>query len=207
MAVGYDVTYGNISAEEAGRLGRAALCGLPSDHVAGSTEPWVSRLVADFVIATGARSVLETGGYLGDTSAELASALGWLAGGRLTICEIDQARAAKIHERLTELRQQHPELTYLVHGGDVLGFLRRTDLRFDVAFVDDCHEEKHVREEMELLYPKMLPGGLVLMHDVTGLCPGNKYPLGRICNEFGGYVLPLPRLGPAGGLGVIAIPA
>lgn len=200
----YDVTYGNMSQEEAERLGLAAHGLEPPPHAPGSTEPWISRLVADLVLATGAGSVLETGGYLGDTSVFLAEALQQLGGGELVVCEIDPDRAHNLVARLRDPLFQR--IAYHVYGGDVRNFLRHTDRVFDVAWVDDGHHEKHVREEIDLLYPKMRPGGIIAMHDVCGVCPGNQYPLGRICNEFGGYVLNLPRLGPAGGIGILQIP-
>jgi hypothetical protein len=186
-------------------MARAAWGGPVLEHHPGSTEPWISRLVADFVIATGARSVLETGGYLGATSIMLADALIELGGGSLTACEIDSERATAIHDRLTDRRisRNAKAFQYVVYAGDVRQFLRTTTALFEVAFVDDCHEEKHVRDELALLLPKMRPGGLVLMHDVVGLCPGNREPLGCVCEEFGGTVLDLPRMGPAGGLGLI----
>jgi hypothetical protein len=49
-----------------------------------------------------------------------------------------------------------------------------------------------------LLMPKMNPGGLILLHDVFGVCD-----LKTVVQQFGGYSIDLPRLGPAGGLGII----
>lgn len=205
MAVGYDVTYGNVSLEDATRMGSAALHGLTYEHIAGSTEPWVSRLVADLVIAIGAQRVLETGGYLGDTSTLLATTLEAIGGGVLDVCEIDQVRAHGIRKRLNAL--DIPRVLDGVHRQHAFETIRQAQNGYyDLAFVDDHHIEAHVRAELELLYPKMRPGGIIAMHDVCGVCPGNQYPLGRICNEFGGYVLNLPRLGPAGGLGIIQVP-
>lgn len=204
--MGIDVQWGNVRQEDAERMARAVWDGDLREHVAGATEPYISRLVADFVIATGARSVLETGGYLGDTSLAIAKALIGLGSGHLLVCEIEAARCDIIAHRLAHVREEQEAFGFEVYGGDIMDHLRSTDDRYDVAWVDDSHTEKHVREEMELLYPKMGPGGLILLHDVAGLCPGNQYPLGRICNEFGGYVLNLPRWGPAGGLGIIQTP-
>jgi hypothetical protein len=50
------------------------------------------------------------------------------------------------------------------------------------------------------LIPKMNPGGLILLHDVYGVCD-----LQEVVKKFGGYSIKLPRLGPAGGLGVIQV--
>lgn len=204
--MGIDVQYGNLSVDEAERRARAAWGGSLHEHIPGSTEPYISKLAADLVIATGAQSVLETGGYLGDTTVMLAEALWLLGGGSFHICEIDQTRRQGLQDRLGALRKdEYPTLGWDLHG-DVFAFLRSTRETFDFVWLDDYHEEGHVRREMELLYPKMRPGGIIAMHDVCGVCPGNKYPLGRICNEFGGYVLNIGRFGPAGGIGLVQVP-
>lgn len=195
-----DVTYGNISLDEATRRCQAANEGA-CEHSPGDTEPYISRLVASLVLATGAESILETGAFQGATTEWLLDAISLLDRGHVTICEIDPLRVAALHERFDMLEA---ELT--IHHVDVLQFLRTTKETFDFVWLDDAHGEAHVREEMELLYPKMRPGGIVAMHDVCGVCPGNQYPLGRICNEFGGYVLNIGRMGPAGGLGLVQIP-
>ena len=196
-----DVSWGDVSQEEANRLALAAWDGQAQEHVAGSTEPWVSRLVADFAIAIGAKTILETGGYLGDTTEAIVLAMDSLGVSNegLTVCEIDPDRAEKLRQRFSYLQAPH------FVCGDVLDFLRTTRDTFDLAFVDDCHEEAHVRQEIALLYPRMRSGGLIVCHDVVGLCPGNTEELGRIVEKWGGYVIPLPRLGLAGGLGVIVV--
>lgn len=201
-----DVTYGDVSQEEGDRLALAAWDGLKFAHQPGSTEPWISRLVADFVLASGARNVLETGGYLGDTSVLLLDALMRLGSGRLTVCEIDLERCHHISNRLVLTPEQRASrLSSEIVVGDVLDFLRRTRDTFDLCWLDDSHDEAHVREEMALLYPRMRSGGLILLHDVVGMCPGNTEELGRTVEKWGGYVLKLPRLGPAGGLGIVQV--
>jgi SAM-dependent methyltransferase len=190
-----DVTYGNITAGEAERLGRAAGSVDDVPHEAGSTEPWVSRLVADFIIARGARTVLETGCFKGATSVWIADALHRLGGGEFYLCDIDRSRESEAYVRVVKAGA---DITRYQIVGDILEFLAVCPDRFDLAWVDDCHEKLHVRRELELLYPKMTPGGLILLHDIDGVCD-----LRTVVAQFGGYSIDLPRLGPAGGLGII----
>lgn len=195
--------YGNMSDDQIDRLGWATVPDWPDqvEHEPGCTEPWVSKLVADFVIANDARTVLETGCFLGATSVYLFQALARLKRGWLTICDIDGQRCNATFRRLIPLMEEHPEINIYSHPGDILAFLRVNPTTYDLAWVDDCHEKPHVRRELQLLYPKMNPGGLILLHDVYGSCD-----LRTVVQEFGGYSLDLPRLGPAGGLGLLQVP-
>lgn len=202
----FDITFGNMSQEEADRLGAASI--QPVDpaigdkavayHQAGDTEPWISRLVGDFVVATGARTVLETGCFTGATTAYLADALDRLGGGKLAGCEIDPKRAEVVRAKLAPYR--NTDVNWHIHTGDILAYLQAIPATFDLAWVDDNHEKAHVTRELMLLMPKMNPGGLILLHDVYGICD-----LQAVVRQFGGYSLKLPRLGPAGGLGVIQV--
>jgi hypothetical protein len=202
-----DITFGNVTQEQADRLGQASI--MPVDaaiqdkavayHQPGDTEPWISRLVGDFVVASGARTVLETGGFKGATSVYLYDALIRLGAGTLAVCEIDPNRAEAIHDRMIGTPSPS-SVHFCVFTGDVLNFLSTTTARFDLAFIDDDHTKVHVTRELMLLIPKMNPGGLILLHDVYGSCD-----LKTVVRSFGGYSLNLPRLGPAGGLGIIQV--
>lgn len=199
-----DITWGNMTQAEADRLGQASI--LPVDasiagdacagHQSGDTEPWISRLVGDFVVATGARTVLETGCFTGATTVYIADALRRLGGGKLAGCEIDPTRAEAVRFRLPE--QGEDGVHWHIHAGDVLSYLLQTDTKYDLAWVDDDHTKPHVTKELMLLMPRMNQGGLILLHDVYGVCD-----LQEVVRKFGGYSIKLPRLGPAGGLGVI----
>ena len=111
--------------------------------------------------------------------------------------ELDRERARATGDLVGSLPWKHTSLTFTNDNTlNVLPLLKEESVGF--AWVDDCHEAPHVAEELRLLKPKMVSGGLICMHDVSG-------PLGldTVCRAFGGYVLYLPRLGPAGGLGLI----
>lgn len=189
-----DVTYGNISADEAGRLAFAASAPT-TGHVAGCTEPWVTDLICSLLGAQGGYCVLETGAFMGFTTQALIDKLWGLDGGTLHCCEIDEARRDAIWRAL----HIHSNVIVRMHG-DVFQFLAQCQPgSIDVAFVDDDHGQAHVERELALLYPCMRKGGLILCHDVTGAC---SY-IGDTVVRYGGIVLDLPRLGPAGGLGII----
>ena len=166
-------------------------------YKSGCAEPWTSQLVASLLIASNQRVVLETGGFIGQTSAWLALALERLGGGELTVVDIDEDRAKTILARLDALPLERT--SHLVVLDDVLHYLTAIeDESVGFAFVDDCHEKPHVDKEVELLLPKMKRGGIVCFHDVFGSCD-----LKTVVEKYGGYSLDFPRLGPAGGLGII----
>lgn len=194
-----DVTYGNVTQEEADRLADAVGCWKESP--AGNTEPWITNLVVALLKASGARTVLETGAFQGATSEELLRALEAMDGGVLTICEIDPARAEAVDARLREVEWEDSKVNWVVRcmdARDVIRSLAPQSLGF--AFIDDDHQKAHVAEEIELLLPKMLPGGLLVFHDVYGVCD-----LQEVVAAYGGFSLDLPRAGPAGGLGIIQV--
>lgn len=197
-----DVQFGNVTQADAERMSRAAWGGALLDHSPGSTEAYVSALVASLIVALGARTVLETGAFEGATSEFILGALEALGGGTFVMCEIDAARADALRQRFSSpLAPVEP----VIWSGDVLAYLRTTTTMFDVMWLDDDHNERHVRQEIEAMLPRLNPGGLLLLHDVVGQIPGNQHPLGFLVQEFGGSVLDLPRMGPAGGLGLIQV--
>ena len=70
-----------------------------------------------------------------------------------------------------------------------------------ISRVDDEHSKEHVDRELSALIPKMRrPRGLILGHDVFGSCD-----LQEIFAKHGGYALDFPRLGLAGGIGVLQV--
>jgi predicted O-methyltransferase YrrM len=194
-----EVCYGNVTQEEADRLERAAGAVDDVAHIPGSAEPWVSRLVHSFIIATGARAVLETGCFMGGTSAWILDALNRLGGGVLFLSEIEKDRLHSTVARIAPLMGEH--IGVVPHHGDVLDFLGNCKTRFDLVWLDDNHEKPHVFKELQLLLPKMNEGGIILGHDVWGSCD-----LQEVFRKFGGYSLELPRLGAAGGIGIIQVP-
>jgi predicted O-methyltransferase YrrM len=205
--VALNIEFGSVTQEEADRLGQASVMPVDANvaahavdkHQPGDTEPWISRLVGDLIVARGARTVLETGCFTGATSMYIVDALKRLGGGEFSFVEIDAERAARTVMRVGGLGDGIVKIGFNVEG--VLEFLARSpNRRWDVAFIDDDHTKPHVTKELTLLYPKMNEGGLILLHDVFGVCD-----LQSVVQQFGGYSIDLPRLGPAGGLGIIQV--
>lgn len=173
---------------------------LEGTYEPGVTEPWVQQLVCALLVASGGRVVLETGGFLGVTSAWLALTLEEMGGGTLIVAEIDGVRAVAIRERLVDLPLVR--VSYTVPFRDVMAVIAmQPDDSLDFVWLDDSHEHEHVYSEITALWPKMKQGGLIVGHDVYGVCN-----LREEFTAFGGYSINLPRLGPAGGIGILQKP-
>lgn len=173
---------------------------LAEAYESGCAEPWTSQVVASLLIASNHRNVLETGCFTGQTSAWLAMALERIGGGTLTTVDIDPARTQLCTERLQGL-----DLTRVTHRAvtqDVLQYLPTVpNNSIGFAWVDDNHEKHHVAIEARLLWDKLKPGGIATFHDVWGQCD-----LQTIVKQYGGASIDLPRLGPAGGIGIFQKP-
>lgn len=169
--------------------------------VSGCTEPWIAQLVSSLLVASGQHSVLETGTFTGTTAAWLCLTLAQMGGGEFLGCELDPERSIAADARLAAL--ELPEtVRWRIATGDVLQTVQALpNESLGFVWVDDDHTHSHVAEELVALMPKMRPGGLICGHDVHGSC--------ALHEEFARYpnsiALDLPRLGPAGGLGIIQV--
>ncbi len=169
------------------------------NYLSGSTEPWNVEILASLLKASCAETVLECGGYLGCTSAWLAMTLQQMGRGTLHIAELEAERAAACDKRLSEL--PIPAVHWKVWQDDVFNVIASLpDESIDFAWVDDNHEKAHVDRELTALEPKMRRQGLICGHDVWGSCD-----LQEIFVKHGGYALDFPKVGLAGGIGVIQI--
>lgn len=176
---------------------------LVGEYEPGSTEPYIAELLCALLKASGRTRVVELGAFKGTTSAWLCSTLAKMGGGRFTAVEYDPEAPERAD--WTQARLEALQLPATVVW-DVL----RSDARHAIesfpneslgfVFVDDDHTKPHVRAELQALLPKMQVGGFITGHDVWGSCD-----LQEVFAEFGGYSLDLPRLGAAGGLGILQI--
>jgi predicted O-methyltransferase YrrM len=153
----------------------------------GNTEPWTINVLCAFARILKPLIVLESGVYRGYTTRALLTALR----------ENTTYYAVDVNENYLDALPDDPRLHKW--SGDILDFLQSDDVpSFDLAFLDDDHHEDHVREEVKRLRLLMEPGGLIFIHDVVG-----PFGLWRVVEENDGFILDLPILNVAGGLGVI----
>lgn len=178
---------------------------LEREHVDGSTEPWIQDIVVALLHGLQRVNpvVLECGGFMGHTSECLAYALEAQGGGLLTIAEYDPEapeRADAVDARLAQL--PIPRVGWRVVRADAIAVINSfADESLDFCYLDDDHSHEHVDQEIAALWPKMRSGGLITGHDVVGSCD-----LQVEFKKYGGIGLALPRLGPAGGIGILQVP-
>lgn len=175
------------------------------EHVDGVTEPWVQDLLCALLVALQRPrpTVLELGGFLGHTSARLAETIQGMGGGTLIVAEWDPdapERADATDSRLASLH--FPDVAWRVVRSDALTVIaNQPDETLDFVFIDDDHTHAHVAAELTALMRKVKAGGLICGHDVHGQC--------QLHEEFARYPnsisLDFPRMGPAGGLGIIQV--
>lgn len=167
----------------------------------GCAEPWIAQLVCALLAASSHRVVLETGTFTGTTAAWLCLTLARSGGGEFIGCELDPDRALAAQNRLEALGL--PEtVKWRILQGDVLETLKSIpDASLGFVWVDDDHTHPHVDAELQALFPKCASGALITGHDVYGSCD-----LQQEFRKYGGYALDLPRLGPAGGIGLLQVP-
>ena len=176
-------------------------------HVEGATETWIQDILVALLegLQRPAPTVLETGGFMGHTSLRLLRALEMIGAGKLIVAEWDPEapeRAQIVDDKLVgAYHDWYTKVSWEVRREDALSVIRSLpDESLDLVYLDDDHQKSHVAEELEALFPKMRPNGLITGHDVFGSCD-----LQDVFKKYGGYALDLPRLGPAGGLGLLQV--
>lgn len=173
---------------------------LIDSHQDGVTEGWIAEAVCALLKASNQRVVVELGGFIGVTSAWLALTLKQMGGGMLVVSEPDADRRAAIERRLVSLDLE--TVGVVIKETPSPQIISEINIPIGFAFVDNDHTKLHVEAEICALWPKMSPGGIMCFHDVWGVCD-----LQSVVKKYGGIALDLPRLGPAGGLGIIQVPS
>ena len=169
----------------------------------GSAEPEVARLLAALLRANATRNALEVGCFDGYTSRRLIDALSTLPWETsLTLCEIDPVRAEALKERIGIRRNVK---VVIANSLDLIPTLPAESL--DFVWLDGNHEAQHVLFELHALLSRMAPGGIIAGHDVFGVCQLERV-FAHVASQCGwrSMSLDLPRLGPAGGIGLLQRP-
>ncbi len=164
---------------------------------AGSCEPWTVNILCAFVHALKPQRLLETGTFEAKTTERLH--FDSPEGSQLVSLELDEKRWLSA----SQLCLDYPGVTVL--NIDALAYLESYDgPPFNFVFLDDDHGAAHVALELDLLLSRKLvaPGGLICVHDVFG-----PFGLGAVVAARHGFLLDLPKLHAAGGLGLIAVPS
>ena len=132
-----------------------SLWGAPSEQ---GSEQEVTNLIAQLVHLTKPDTVIETGTYLGATAGAIAQALISNTVGHLVTYENDA---------ITALAAKH-NLKWYEDVVEVIAeavTMENLPVSIDFAFLDSCMECRE--EEMQLVWPRITLGGLVLIHDAA----------------------------------------
>ncbi len=62
------------------------------------------------------------------------------------------------------LNHQHYNIIQL--NEDIKNCIDRIPKELSVVFIDGCHEFAYVKNEYDLLFPKLVPGGIMYIHDI-----------------------------------------
>lgn len=159
-------------------------------YMSGSSEPWTASVLAALVRLRRPSRILELGTFEARTTRALAAAA---PEAEIMTVDLERRFEGDLPANVT------------FHESDALDFLRASRGRpFDFVFVDDDHTYSHVRAEVDLLMYKSRfltrKGSLIVLHDVIG-----PFGLGEIISDWGGFIIDLPLLHAAGGLGVIEV--
>ena len=137
-----------------------------------ATEEEVTEMLRALVRLTKPETVVETGAYHGRTTAAIASALELNGAGRVTTYEIDAAAVEIAKERLEPWTAAGVVLLVAAAASadNLPPFL-------ELAFLDSCMTCR--AGEMLLVWPRLAPGGIVVVHDAApGRPPGRVRPPG-----------------------------
>lgn len=176
----------------------------------GSAEPWVANILEALVVGNATRVAVEIGCFEGYTSKHLLRALSGLPWPtKLWLCELEPERAAATLATISEdgLKVISAERVEVVVANSLEWIPTLPDESVDFVWLDGCHEQPHVLQEIQLLLSKLAPGGIIAGHDVYGVCNLHRvFSLAAQYTRWQSASLDLPRLGPAGGIGLLQRP-
>lgn len=172
----------------------------------GSAEPWIANVLTALLVANASRNVVEIGGFQGRTSRALLKAMQALPWAKsFTVCELEPERAALVQAALDADGHCNYAKVVIANSLDWIPTIPAGSL--DLVWLDGNHEKQHVLFELQGLLSKMAPGGLICGHDCFGSCDLQQV-FSLVASQVGwrSMSLDLPRIGPAGGIGLLQRP-
>ena len=150
---------------------------LPQEGAEGGVNPGDRRALYTFVRALKPASVLEVGTHIGASTLQIAQALKTNGGGHLTTVDIYDVNhpadgAWKKYQAPRALASMLEELgldnrvTFNAEGA--LNFLKKTDLNFDMIFLDGDTAAASVYQEVSLALKHLSQDGIIILHNY---CP------------------------------------
>lgn len=125
-----------------------------------ATEVEVTNFIAALVRLTKPSVVVETGTYTGRTTAAIASAMQMNGVGVVATFEVDPERAVAAYDALRELVDAGVvRITAAAITSDSCPH------SVEVAFLDSGMRTRG--EDMAVVWPRLTPGGIVLVHDAS----------------------------------------
>jgi predicted O-methyltransferase YrrM len=185
------------------------------DDKFGGVNPGDRRALYYLMMALKPKSILEVGTHIGASTLYIARALRRLGEGR-TVTSVDildvndpykgpwrHAGLPFSPKRLAEQLQCADHVVF--HAVNSLEFMRTTEQRYDLIFLDGDHRPRAVYQEVSAALPLLSAGGVLLLHDYypaakplfpdRGIVDGPVRALNRIQKESSVIkVLPLGSL-------------
>jgi predicted O-methyltransferase YrrM len=174
-------------------VGRAEMRAEPGFYPMAS-EPETGEFIAALIRMMCARAVLELGTYRGHTTLYLVQAMEGKPGSVTTLDAYDHRSPA--------LRRFDDRYTFIL--GDDLATVPTLPQRFDLIYLDTCHEYEHTRAELAMLRMHQ-PGAILVLHDPISH-PGVARAIAGEAAHYDAVVLPTPLLDPSrmNGLAVLS---
>ena len=141
-------------------------------------------LLHDVAISRPGVRVLELGSRTGN------STLAFLSGAVAARGHVTSVDIAPLNDQM-RMWAAIPEWTF-IHGDDMDPQVQdRLPAEVDILFIDTSHEYLHTVKELEAYVPRVVPGGMVLLHDTLFLFarPGEKWdgtppPVGQAVEDY-----------------------
>jgi len=146
-----------------------------------SIPGWLSDVEAEFLYHTargvdGRGAIVEIGSWKGKSAAALATGLRD-AGARSLVYAIDTFEGSPEHQDSRPI-DTLPEFQANIASAEVASLVRpivstslaaAAQFREPIAFlfIDGDHSYEHVRADFDVWSPKVIPGGIIAMHDTT----------------------------------------